>query len=76
LKTADVIIQTDQPSKAVKKIQMSAPTERFVWQNNILVFVKPVVFNIRASPTMCCILQMIALLAILNAAMIAENERW
>lgn len=38
IETADVIIQTDQPSKIAKAIQIGRSTRRIVWQNIALAF--------------------------------------
>src|SRR5690554_6411889 len=38
IETADVIIQTDQPSKVVRAIKISRSTRKIVWQNIILAF--------------------------------------
>ena len=38
IETADVIIQTDEPSKIVKAIKISRSTRKIVWQNIALAF--------------------------------------
>ncbi|MEH6407740.1 MAG: heavy metal translocating P-type ATPase, partial [Leeuwenhoekiella sp.] len=49
IETADVIIQTDQPSKIAKAIKIGRSTRRIVWQNIILAFgVKAVVLVLGA----------------------------
>lgn len=73
IETADVIIQTDQPSKIVKAIKISHSTRKFVWQNIALAFgVKAVVLVLGAGglATMWEAVFAdvgVALLAILNA---------
>ena len=45
IETADVIIQTDQPSKVVRAIKISRSTRKIVWQNILLAFrVKVIIF--------------------------------
>jgi len=49
IETADVIIQTDQPSKVVRAIKISRSTRKIVWQNIILAFgVKAIVLILGA----------------------------
>ena len=38
IETADVIIQTDQPSKIVTGIKIGKSTQRIIWQNIALAF--------------------------------------
>ncbi|GAA4453331.1 heavy metal translocating P-type ATPase [Rurimicrobium arvi] len=38
IETADVIIQTDQPSRIIRAIQIGKATKRVVWQNIIFAF--------------------------------------
>jgi Zn2+/Cd2+-exporting ATPase len=44
IETADVVIQTDQPSKIPKAIKISRETNRIVWQNITMVFVVKALF--------------------------------
>ncbi|WP_339704516.1 heavy metal translocating P-type ATPase [uncultured Kriegella sp.] len=73
IETADVVIQTDQPSKVVRAIKIGRSTRRIVWQNIALAFgVKAIVLIMGASglATMWEAVFAdvgVALLAILNA---------
>jgi len=50
IETADIVIQTDQPSKIATAIQISRSTNRVVWQNILLAFgVKIVVLGLGAA---------------------------
>lgn len=44
IETADVVIQTDQPSKIARSIKIARETSRIVWQNIYLVFLVKVIF--------------------------------
>ncbi len=44
IETADVVIQTDQPSRIATAVQVSRETSRIVWQNIWLVFVIKALF--------------------------------
>jgi Zn2+/Cd2+-exporting ATPase len=44
IETADVVIQTDQPSKIAKAIEIARETNRIVWQNIYMVFMVKAVF--------------------------------
>ena len=49
IETADVVIQTDQPSKIVTAIKIGKATNRIVWQNIALAFgVKVIVMGLGA----------------------------
>ena len=49
VETADVVLQTDQPSKIAQAIQIGKATNRVVWQNIVLAFgVKVVVLALGA----------------------------
>lgn len=80
IETADVIIQTDQPSKIAKAIKIGKSTRRIVWQNIILAFgVKAVVLVLGAGglATMWEAVFAdvgVALLAILNAVRLQKME--
>ena len=81
IETADVIIQTDQPSKIAKAIKIGNSTRRIVWQNIILAFgVKAVVLVLGAGglATMWEAVFAdvgVALLAILNAVRL-QKMKW
>jgi Cd2+/Zn2+-exporting ATPase len=80
IETADVIIQTDQPSKIVTAIKISKATQRIVWQNIALAFgVKVIVLALGAGglATMWEAVFAdvgVALLAILNAVRIQKMK--
>lgn len=73
IETADVIIQTDQPSKVVKAIKISRSTRKIVWQNIILAFGVKVIVLILGAGGLATMWEAVfadvgvALLAILNA---------
>ncbi|WP_072402538.1 heavy metal translocating P-type ATPase [Flaviramulus basaltis] len=73
IETADVIIQTDQPSKMVKAIKISRSTRKIVWQNIILAFGVKVIVLILGAGGLATMWEAVfadvgvALLAILNA---------
>ncbi|WP_405200355.1 heavy metal translocating P-type ATPase [Christiangramia sp. LLG6405-1] len=81
IETADVIIQTDQPSKIARAIQIGRSTRNIVWQNIGLAFgVKVIVLILGA----CGLATMweavfadvgVALLAILNAVRL-QKMKW
>ena len=79
IETADVVIQTDQPSKIATAIQIGKQTKRIVWQNISLAFgVKLIVLALGAGglATMWEAVFAdvgVALLAILNAVRIQRN---
>ncbi|MFZ6011669.1 MAG: heavy metal translocating P-type ATPase [Bacteroidota bacterium] len=80
IETADVVIQTDQPSKIVSAIEIGKATRRIVWQNITLAFgVKLIVLALGAGglATMWEAVFAdvgVALLAILNAVRIQRME--
>lgn len=80
IETADVIIQTDQPSKIITAINISRATQRIVWQNIALAFgVKVIVLALGAGglATMWEAVFAdvgVALLAILNAVRIQKMK--
>ncbi len=80
IETADVIIQTDQPSKIAKAIKIGRSTRRIVYQNIALAFgVKAIVLVLGASglATMWEAVFAdvgVALLAILNAVRLQKME--
>ena len=73
IETADVIIQTDQPSKVVKAIRISRSTRKIVWQNIGLAFGVKVIVLILGAGGLATMWEAVfadvgvALLAILNA---------
>lgn len=78
IETADVIIQTDQPSKIITAIKISKATQRIVWQNIALAFsVKIIVLALGAGGVATMWEAVfadvgVALLAILNAVRIQK----
>lgn len=81
IETADVIIQTDQPSKIVQAIKIGKSTRKVVWQNITLAFgVKLIVLLLGAAglATMWAAVFAdvgVALLAILNAVRL-QKMKW
>jgi len=73
IETADVIIQTDQPSKVVRAIKISRSTRKVVWQNIILAFGVKVIVLILGAGGLATMWEAVfadvgvAFLAILNA---------
>lgn len=73
IETANVIIQTDQPSKVVRAIKISRSTRKIVWQNIILAFGVKVIVLILGAGGLATMWEAVfadvgvALLAILNA---------
>ncbi|MDN3492212.1 MULTISPECIES: heavy metal translocating P-type ATPase [Winogradskyella] len=80
IETADVIIQTDQPSKVVRAIKISRSTRKIVWQNIILAFGVKVVVLILGAGGLATMWEAVfadvgvALLAILNAVRLQRME--
>ncbi|WP_299672578.1 heavy metal translocating P-type ATPase [uncultured Polaribacter sp.] len=81
IETADVIIQTDQPSKVVKAIQIGRSTRKIVWQNIGLAFGVKVIVLILGAGGLATMWEAVfadvgvALLAILNAVRL-QRMRW
>ena len=81
IETADVIIQTDQPSKMVKAIQIGRSTRKIVWQNIILAFGVKVIVLILGAGGLATMWEAVfadvgvALLAILNAVRL-QRIKW
>ena len=81
IETADVIIQTDQPSKVVKAIQIGRSTRKIVWQNIILAFGVKVIVLILGAGGLATMWEAVfadvgvALLAILNAVRL-QRIKW
>ena len=73
IETADVIIQTDQPSKIVTGIKIGKSTQRIIWQNIALAFGVKVIVLILGAGGLATMWEAVfadvgvALLAILNA---------
>ena len=81
IETADVIIQTDQPSKVVKAIKISRSTRKIVWQNIVLAFGVKVIVLILGAGGLATMWEAVfadvgvALLAILNAVRL-QKMKW
>jgi len=81
IETADVIIQTDQPSKVVKAIKISRSTRKIVWQNIALAFGVKVIVLILGAGGLATMWEAVfadvgvALLAILNAVRL-QRMQW
>ncbi|MCL4136593.1 UNVERIFIED_CONTAM: hypothetical protein GTU68_029919 [Idotea baltica] len=73
IETADVIIQTDQPSKIVTGIKIAKSTQRIIWQNIYMAFGIKVIVLIMGAGGLATMWEAVfadvgvALLAILNA---------
>ena len=80
IETADVIIQTDQPSKVVKAIKISRSTRKIVWQNIGLAFGVKVIVLILGAGGLATMWEAVfadvgvALLAILNAIRLQKMQ--
>ncbi len=80
IETADVVIQTDQPSKIVTAIGISQATQRIVWQNIILAFVVKAVVLVLGAGGLATMWEAVfadvgvALLAIINAMRIQKMD--
>lgn len=80
IETADMIIQTDQPSKFVTGFNISKSTQQVIWQNIILAFGVKVIVLILGAAGMATMWQAVfadvgvALLAILNAVRLQKME--
>ncbi len=81
IETADVIIQTDQPSKIVKAIKIGRSTRLIVWQNIGLAFGVKIVVLILGAGGLATMWEAVfadvgvALLAILNAVRL-QKMKW
>ena len=81
IETADVIIQTDQPSKVVRAIKISRSTRKIVWQNILLAFGIKVIVLILGAGGLATMWEAVfadvgvALLAILNAVRL-QKMKW
>ena len=81
IETADVIIQTDQPSKVVRAIQIGRSTRKIIWQNISLAFGVKVIVLILGAGGLATMWEAVfadvgvALLAILNAVRL-QKMKW
>ena len=81
IETADVIIQTDQPSKVVLGIQIAKSTQRIIWQNIFLAFGVKIIVLILGAGGLATMWEAVfadvgvALLAILNAIRL-QKMKW
>jgi Cd2+/Zn2+-exporting ATPase len=80
IETADVIIQTDQPSKIAIGIKIGKATQRIIWQNITLAFGVKVIVLILGASGLATMWEAVfadvgvALLAILNAVRLQRME--
>ncbi|QXP68429.1 heavy metal translocating P-type ATPase [Polaribacter sp. AHE13PA] len=80
IETADVIIQTDQPSKVIKAIKISRATRKIIWQNIALAFGVKLVVMILGTLGLATMWEAVfadvgvALLAILNAVRLQKMQ--
>ncbi len=81
IETADVIIQTDQPSKLVTAIQIGKTTRKIVWQNILFAFGVKILVMLLGASGLATMWEAVfadvgvALLAILNAVRL-QRMRW
>ena len=81
IETADVIIQTDQPSKIARAIKIGRSTRRIVWQNIALAFGVKVIVLILGAGGLATMWEAVfadvgvAFLAILNAVRL-QKMKW
>ncbi len=81
IETADIVIQTDQPSKVVKAIKIGHSTRKIVWQNIILAFGIKLIVLILGAGGLATMWEAVfadvgvALLAILNAIRL-QKMKW
>lgn len=80
IETADIIIQTDQPSKIVTGIKIGKATQRIIWQNIALAFGIKIIVLILGAGGLATMWEAVfadvgvALLAILNAVRLQRME--
>jgi len=80
IETADIIIQTDQPSKIVTGIKIGKGTQRIIWQNIALAFGVKIIVLILGAGGLATMWEAVfadvgvALLAILNAVRLQRME--
>ena len=81
IETADIIIQTDQPSKVAQAIKIGKDTRKIVWQNIALAFGVKAVVLILGAGGLATMWEAVfadvgvAFLAILNAIRL-QNKKW
>jgi Zn2+/Cd2+-exporting ATPase len=81
IETADVIIQTDQPSKVVTGIKIAKSTQNIIWQNIFLAFGIKIIVLILGAGGLATMWEAVfadvgvALLAILNAVRL-QRMQW
>ena len=81
IETADVIIQTDQPSKVVTGIQIAKSTQKIIWQNIFLAFGIKIIVLVLGAGGLATMWEAVfadvgvALLAILNAVRL-QRMQW
>ena len=81
IETADVIIQTDQPSKVVTGIKIAKSTQNIIWQNIFLAFGIKIIVLILGAGGLATMWEAVfadvgvALLAILNAVRL-QRMKW
>jgi len=81
IETADVIIQTDQPSKIATGIKIGKSTQKIIWQNIVLAFAVKAAVLVLGALGMATMWQAVfadvgvALLAILNAVRL-QRMKW
>ncbi|OAB81569.1 cadmium/zinc/cobalt-transporting ATPase [Cochleicola gelatinilyticus] len=81
IETADIIIQTDQPSKISRAIKIGRSTRRIVWQNIALAFGVKIIVLILGAGGLATMWEAVfadvgvALLAILNAVRL-QKMKW
>lgn len=81
IETADIIIQTDQPSKVVTGIRIAKSTQRIIWQNIFLAFGIKIIVLILGAGGLATMWEAVfadvgvALLAILNAVRL-QRMNW
>lgn len=81
IETADVIIQTDQPSKVVTGIQIAKSTQKIIWQNIFLAFGIKIIVLILGAGGLATMWEAVfadvgvALLAIMNAVRL-QRMQW
>ena len=80
IETADIVIQTDEPSKLLTAVNISKATQKIIWQNIYLAFGVKVIVLILGALGMATMWQAVfadvgvALLAILNALRIQKGK--
>ena len=81
IETADVIIQTDQPSKVITGIKIAKSTQKIIWQNIFLAFGIKIIVLIMGAGGLATMWEAVfadvgvALLAILNAVRL-QRMKW